>query len=272
MTHRDPTDVILSVADLYADIVGGFTDHLDRRYSANSTSSSGRWACERALRFRDGGADKRFYDIDFRAMQADPIGEVRGLYALAGRAGQRRIRIPDARRGGPRPPQSASRAQRRPGGIRHRPRPVRPLFADYVEHATLDRSLESEERMAIDLTGGIDPAREQVFARTARRPGDAGLGELLGHRRPRQSWPAPHRDRGGRGELGCPRRFRSTSRFPDGRVFRLRENGAELARRGARRAADRARRGRAGVPLRRAVRHLDDDLRRARRCRPRRRI
>ena len=31
MTHRDPTDVILSVADLYADIVGGFTDHLDRR-------------------------------------------------------------------------------------------------------------------------------------------------------------------------------------------------------------------------------------------------
>ncbi len=32
MTHRDPTDVILSVADLYADIVGGFTDHLDRKY------------------------------------------------------------------------------------------------------------------------------------------------------------------------------------------------------------------------------------------------
>ena len=32
MTHRDPTDVLLSVADVYADIVGGFTDHLDRRY------------------------------------------------------------------------------------------------------------------------------------------------------------------------------------------------------------------------------------------------
>ena len=32
MTHRDPTDVILSVADVYADIVGGFTDHLDRCY------------------------------------------------------------------------------------------------------------------------------------------------------------------------------------------------------------------------------------------------
>lgn len=32
MTHRDPTEVILSVADLYADIVGGFTDLLDRPY------------------------------------------------------------------------------------------------------------------------------------------------------------------------------------------------------------------------------------------------
>jgi Sulfotransferase family len=32
MTHRDPTDVILSVADVYADIAGGFTEHLDRRY------------------------------------------------------------------------------------------------------------------------------------------------------------------------------------------------------------------------------------------------
>ena len=32
MTHRDPTDVMLSVSDVYADIFGSFTDHLDRRY------------------------------------------------------------------------------------------------------------------------------------------------------------------------------------------------------------------------------------------------
>ena len=30
MTHRDPTDVMLSVADVYADIVGGFSDEIDR--------------------------------------------------------------------------------------------------------------------------------------------------------------------------------------------------------------------------------------------------
>ena len=35
---------------------------------------------ERAVKFRDGGAEHRFFDIDFRAMQADPIGEVRRLY------------------------------------------------------------------------------------------------------------------------------------------------------------------------------------------------
>jgi hypothetical protein len=39
---------------------------------------------ERALQFRAAGAEDRFYDIGFRAMQADPIGEVTGLYAWLG--------------------------------------------------------------------------------------------------------------------------------------------------------------------------------------------
>ena len=81
MTHRDPTDVILSVADLYADIVGGFTDHIDRKYLGQLNVEHWSLGMQRALQFRDAGADHRFYDIDFRAMQADPINEVRGLYA-----------------------------------------------------------------------------------------------------------------------------------------------------------------------------------------------
>jgi len=84
MTHRDPTDVILSVADLYADIVGGFTDHLDRSYLGQLNVEHWSVGMQRALRFRDCEADKRFYDIDFRAMQADPIYQVRGLYAWLG--------------------------------------------------------------------------------------------------------------------------------------------------------------------------------------------
>jgi hypothetical protein len=43
---------------------------------------------DRVVEFRSpcqaSGADHRFYDIDFRAMAADPIGEVRGLYAWLG--------------------------------------------------------------------------------------------------------------------------------------------------------------------------------------------
>ena len=84
MTHRDPADVIVSVADVYADIAGGFTDHLDPRYLGRLNVEHWSIGMDRALRFRDGGADHRFYDIDFRAMQADPIGEVHGLYQWLG--------------------------------------------------------------------------------------------------------------------------------------------------------------------------------------------
>jgi hypothetical protein len=84
MTHRDPTDVILSVADVYADIVGGFTDHLDRRYLGELNVQQWSIGMDRVVKFRDGGAEHRFFDIDFRAMQADPIGEVRRLYGWLG--------------------------------------------------------------------------------------------------------------------------------------------------------------------------------------------
>ena len=76
MTHRDPTDVMLSVADVYADIVGGFSDHLDRRYLGELNVHQWSVGMARAVEFRYGGADHRFFDIDFRAMVADPVGEV----------------------------------------------------------------------------------------------------------------------------------------------------------------------------------------------------
>ncbi len=84
MTHRDPTDVILSVADLYADIIGSFSTEIDRPYIGQLNVEHWSLGMERALRFRADGAEDRFYDIDFRAMQADPIGEVTGLYAWLG--------------------------------------------------------------------------------------------------------------------------------------------------------------------------------------------
>lgn len=84
MTHRDPTDVILSVADLYADIIGSFSAEINRPYIGTLNVEHWSLGMERALRFRADGAEDRFYDIDFRAMQSAPIGEVTGLYAWLG--------------------------------------------------------------------------------------------------------------------------------------------------------------------------------------------
>jgi hypothetical protein len=132
MTHRDPTDVILSVADLYADIVGGFTDHVDLHYLGQLNVEHWSVGMQRALQFRDGGADNRFYDIDFRAMQADPIGEVRGLYAWLGEPVsdefESRMRVWWAEAAAEREP--SSHADPAAFGIDFDQ--VRPLFADYV--------------------------------------------------------------------------------------------------------------------------------------------
>ena len=84
VTHRDPTDVMLSVCDVYADICGTFTDDLDKKFIGELNVRQWTLATDRALAFREAGNDDRWYDIDFRAMQADPIGEVRGLYAWLG--------------------------------------------------------------------------------------------------------------------------------------------------------------------------------------------
>jgi hypothetical protein len=84
MTHRDPTDVMVSVADVYADIAGLFTDDLDRHYLGRLNVEQWSVGMNRALDFRDSGAGHRFCDIDFRAMQADPVGEVRRLYEWLG--------------------------------------------------------------------------------------------------------------------------------------------------------------------------------------------
>ena len=136
MTHRDPTDVILSVADLYADIIGGFTDHIDRRYIGQLNVEHWSLGMERVRRFRDGAADDRFYDIDFPrdAGRSDHAGA--GPLRMAWRTVDRRTSRPGCAAGGPRPPTSASRARTR---TRRRSAldldQVRPLFADYVASA-----------------------------------------------------------------------------------------------------------------------------------------
>jgi hypothetical protein len=81
MTHREPSEVMLSVVDVYCDIAGRFTDSIDVHYLAELNIQHWSVGMQRALEFRaSADHDTRFYDVDFRAMHSNPVEEVRGLY------------------------------------------------------------------------------------------------------------------------------------------------------------------------------------------------
>lgn len=84
MTHRDPTDVMLSVATVYSDIIGKFSDDVDDAYIGELNLRCWSEAMTRAIAFRAKGNEDRFFDIHFRAMHEDPMAEVRALYGWLG--------------------------------------------------------------------------------------------------------------------------------------------------------------------------------------------
>ena len=112
MTHRDPTDVILSVADLYADIVGTFTDPgSTAATSADSTSSTGRWACngrcDSATTVRRTGSTTS----TFAPCRPIRSAEVTGLYAWLGTPVTDEFEARMQQLVGSTPPRSESRAR-----------------------------------------------------------------------------------------------------------------------------------------------------------------
>jgi Sulfotransferase family len=84
MTHRDPTEVLVSVVDLYAEVAQMFSDEVDLKYLGALNIEQWTAGIQRALAFRERGNNTRFYDIDFKSMQRDPFEAVRGLYAWLG--------------------------------------------------------------------------------------------------------------------------------------------------------------------------------------------
>jgi sulfotransferase family protein len=136
MTHRDPAEVMVSVADVYAEVGRMFSDDVDLRYLGGLNIEQWSLAMQRALAFRDAGHEHRFFDMDHRAVQRDPIGEVRRLYAWLGEpvtpefeAGMRRWWHENA----------ASREQNvhpDPAEFGIDLEKVRPLFADYIARFT----------------------------------------------------------------------------------------------------------------------------------------
>ncbi len=142
MTHRDPSDVMLSVIDVYADIVSKFTDHLDMHYQAELNIEQWSRGMQRALKFRDATDsfgkknDARFYDIHFRAMHNDPIGEVRGLYQWLDEPVTAEFEAGMARWWKENSENREPSSRKDPATYGVDLNQVRPLFADYVERMT----------------------------------------------------------------------------------------------------------------------------------------
>ncbi len=84
MTHRDVAKVIPSVADLYCELAGAFSDDVDRHYMGALNADAWELGMKRLIAFRDAGQDHRFFDIHFAPFQKDPFPWIERLYAFAG--------------------------------------------------------------------------------------------------------------------------------------------------------------------------------------------
>lgn len=83
-THRDPSRVLPSLCSLIAGWRGLYEDHPDRR--AIAAWQLGVWAqaMEHALQVRGERDAKRFFDLSFREVVADPVGAVQRMYVHFG--------------------------------------------------------------------------------------------------------------------------------------------------------------------------------------------
>jgi hypothetical protein len=135
MTHRDPTEVMISVADVYGELRRMYSDHVD--LASLGPLNVGQWSLgmQRALAFRDAGHDDRFFDMDFRTVQRTPLEEVCRLYEWLGEpvspqfeAGMRRWWHENA-------DSREQHAPQDPATYGIDLEKVRPLFADYVTRA-----------------------------------------------------------------------------------------------------------------------------------------
>jgi hypothetical protein len=136
MTHRDPTEVIASVADVYAEVAALIGGSIDPHYLGRFNIDQWSAGMQRAIAFRDNGNDHRFYDMDFRAVQADPIGEVRKLYAWLGEPVTPEFEAGMARWWHDNAESREHNVHPDPAVFGIEPDVVRPLFADYMARVT----------------------------------------------------------------------------------------------------------------------------------------
>ncbi len=84
MTHRDVANVIPSVADLYFELSGAYSDHTDRKWLGQHATEFAELGMRRVIAFRDAANDHRFFDVHFAPIQNDPFPVLERLYAFLG--------------------------------------------------------------------------------------------------------------------------------------------------------------------------------------------
>jgi hypothetical protein len=84
MTHRDIGAVAPSVADLYYELRKAFSDDVDMIALGNEIRVFLELGMRRMIAFRDGGQDRRFFDIHFAPFQKNPFPSLEALYAFLG--------------------------------------------------------------------------------------------------------------------------------------------------------------------------------------------
>jgi FMN phosphatase YigB (HAD superfamily) len=84
MTHRDPVAVVASVCSLVRSLSGTFSDADHSAYIAAHWTDVVAGAVERVADFRRREGDDRFVDVRYSDLVADPVGEVRRIYAHVG--------------------------------------------------------------------------------------------------------------------------------------------------------------------------------------------
>ncbi len=84
MTHRDITQVIPSVADVYFELSSAYSDHVNHKALAAMNIESWDKAMHRMIAFRDDGHEALFFDIAFAPFMRDPFPQLGALYSFIG--------------------------------------------------------------------------------------------------------------------------------------------------------------------------------------------
>jgi len=81
MTHRDPAEVVGSACSLIRHVRAMFTDQVDLRRIAEDMVDTFDRMIARQEAYRDSRGRDAIHDLNYRALMADPIGEMKTLYS-----------------------------------------------------------------------------------------------------------------------------------------------------------------------------------------------